>query len=296
MATTRSNTTSESSVVVSSTIARCKQLIDGYEKSVRQEIDAYIAHRRVRQPVTMSPAEVMLLCDGHTPENLAQWLWLENTGHRRDLPPECWFTFHIEEFIGQALDREGNETQVTLTAPDVLAVPRPAVPPLPEDFTVSRIVFRKHMIDRVTLYAEALQQACGWDIDKFFADIIEPEDVASFVLNHRQEHDGSWVQAEVDRDLEEWHYARLLELEARTKLRSPVTPSGEWTWLQLRILEALHYASFTGEGLAKAINKPYPTVRDALKTTGRLRTSGYVDNKRGVNYYRTDAPPDLEAM
>ncbi len=88
--------------------------------------------------------------------------------------------------------------------------------------------------------------------------------------------------------------SELSEDDARTA-RAPVTPDGNWTQLQLCILEALHYCSRTGENLANAVGRKYPTVRDALRTNGPLRTSGYVTNKRGLGYYRTDAPPDFEA-
>ena len=44
------------------------------------------------------------------------------------------------------------------------------------------------MIERITLYSEALTVAVGWDIDDFFAEITEPEDVGSFVMAHKKEH------------------------------------------------------------------------------------------------------------
>jgi hypothetical protein len=80
-------------------------------------------------------------------------------------------------------------------------------------------------------------------------------------------------------------------------VKALVTPphptGGQWTETELYILEALHYAYHTQESLAKAIKKPFPTVRDALRKGKPLRR--YVDNERGLGYYRKDARPDLEA-
>jgi hypothetical protein len=67
-----------------------------------------------------------------------------------------------------------------------------------------------------------------------------------------------------------------------------------WTQLEMDILEALRGKALTGEGIGRAIRREFPTVRDALKTNAPLRRSGKVANKRGVGYYRTDAPPQDE--
>jgi len=78
---------------------------------------------------------------------------------------------------------------------------------------------------------------------------------------------------------------------------TPVAPAGhQWTETELHILEALHYA-YRGrlETLSRAIKKPYPTVRDALRTGAPLRKVGLVAWKKGLGWFRTDAPPDLDA-
>ena len=74
---------------------------------------------------------------------------------------------------------------------------------------------------------------------------------------------------------------------------TPHRPGDTWTDLELDILSTLHYSAKKGEELAKALRKPWPTVRDALRKDRPLRRTGIVRSRSGLGYYRTDAPPDL---
>jgi len=67
-----------------------------------------------------------------------------------------------------------------------------------------------------------------------------------------------------------------------------------WTQIEMDILQALHGKALPGEAIAIAIKRKWPTVRDALKTNAPLRKSGAVTNKKGLWYYRPDAPPQDE--
>jgi len=122
--------------------------------------------------------------------------------------------------------------------------------------------------------------------------------------------EGKTALREVKADLEKQHQSRACQEMAvgqrtdagkaaiagvgSTPTRAPKTPAGEWTELDMAILEVLHYSALRGEAIAKVIKRRWPTVRDALGKQGRLRSSGIVDNRRGLGYYRTDAPPDLD--
>jgi len=93
--------------------------------------------------------------------------------------------------------------------------------------------------------------------------------------------------------------ATALEDAAGQRPSAPVTPRAPeghtWTELEATILAELHGAAFTLEALARHLGLPVPTVRDRLLRDKPLRRSGVVANRRGLGYYRTDAPPDLDA-
>ncbi len=90
--------------------------------------------------------------------------------------------------------------------------------------------------------------------------------------------------------------ASYLEMEVVTP-RASSTPAKPETGnrvaeictdLQLRILEELYYSGLTAEGLERRIGRSIDAIKRALKG---LSEAGKVKNKRGLGYFRPDAPP-----
>jgi len=194
-------------------IGAAPQLLDLYCKAVQNAIDAEV-YRRHKEPATMLAPDVQLLC-GHNPAHLADWLWKLQRHNRIDLPPECWFAHHIDSFQGEMLDAQGNRKPITL----------PAGHCPPDDFSVSRIVFRPHMIDLVTLYAEALNELLGWQRKSFYREIMSQWDATAAVRYEQGQQGGLTILPESDGHrrlrnigMEEWYRERTREVADAIKV------------------------------------------------------------------------------